>query len=433
MSAPRSLHHHGAFPSISSTLSLLEERESESEKRSGVLVQSEDEDSLSAEGTVISHPPARKSSFEMLKAMDGETRRRPVLNLSMSTSSPQLRTLAELAHVPASPISMISTHSMAHKSSLVSLVPSVSSPLAQNSVLLPPIALEEDVVPSSSRWSMDSTDPDAGRHRPSVSAPATPPSPPKPKRSRLLSFISRGRAGSLGMRNDSVPPTPTLAEHTGLGLMSPTDTVMGPPSASVLSLALSSRRASRSGTYPPPLSLSTSTSTMSTASSASTLPTPADSQSDVTLDPFCPASPTFAPSSYLPGPAAEPDSFVDLEDSEPEKPTLPLPSPGEPTASFFLPEAPPKNFLSALARRRLRRRKKKLVITCLGEPQLPEGAVNAELAASRRERDLRRRQESIMHWCESFGPVRRFERKNDGSLHVHWRDWEVADMVSAFF
>ena len=35
-----------------------------------------------------------------------------------------------------------------------------------------------------------------------------------------------------------------------------------------------------------------------------------------------------------------------------------------------------------------------------------------------------------MRWCESFGPVRRVERKPDGSLHVHWKDWQVADMVS---
>lgn len=170
---------------------------------------------------------------------------------------------------------------------------------------------------------------------------------------------------------------------------------------------------------------------MSTASSVSTLPTPADSQPDITLDPFCPASPTFAPASYLPDPpAAEPESFVDFDDDESEKPTLPPPSPSEPTASFFLPEAPPTNFLSALARRRrMRRRKKKLVVTCLSTEPLPEGEANAELAAFRRERDLRRKHEAVMRWCETFGEVRRFERKPDGSLHVYWRDWEVADMV----
>ena len=48
-----------------------------------------------------------------------------------------------------------------------------------------------------------------------------------------------------------------------------------------------------------------------------------------------------------------------------------------------------------------------------------------------REMEQRRRVQNVVKWCESFGPVRRIEKKEDGSLHVYWKDWEVADMVSA--
>lgn len=417
MGAPRSLHTHGAFPSISSTLSLLEERETEAAKRSGVLVHPDEAGGRALRDSAVLLPAsARKDSVESLKVPEFAPRHaRPTLNLATSVSSPQLRALADLAGVPASPISVKSTHSVAHKPSLVSLTPSVSSPLASSSILLPPTPLEEE-LPSSSRWSMDSVDPDAGR--PIIASPSTPPSPPAKKRSRLLSFISRGRAGSLTKR-DGMPSVDAD------GLLTPQDTVPPTPSSpSVNSVALSSRRTSRSGSYPPPpMSLSTSAST---ASMASTLPTPADSQPDIALDPFCPASPTFAPASFLPD--ADADDFLEMGDgSPPPRAPLPLPAPDAPPAAFVAapasaPAQPSGNPLLALARRKLRRRKKKLVVT-LDAPALGP----AEDAGAVREQ--RRRQDGVVRWCEDLGGVRRIERKQDGSLHVYWRDADVVDMV----
>ena len=45
--------------------------------------------------------------------------------------------------------------------------------------------------------------------------------------------------------------------------------------------------------------------------------------------------------------------------------------------------------------------------------------------------EQQRRVQNVVRWCESFGPVKKVETKEDGSLHVYWKDWEVADMVSA--
>ena len=50
-----------------------------------------------------------------------------------------------------------------------------------------------------------------------------------------------------------------------------------------------------------------------------------------------------------------------------------------------------------------------------------------------RQAEQQRRVQNVVRWCESFGPVRKIETKEDGSLHVYWKDWEVADMVSASF
>ena len=82
----------------------------------------------------------------------------------------------------------------------------------------------------------------------------------------------------------------------------------------------------------------------------------------------------------------------------------------------------------------MRRRKKKLVITSIPTQVFedPEDEAEARIAAQRRQREEKRRYECIVQWCENFGVVRRFERKDDGSIHVYWRDWEVADTVSTF-
>lgn len=46
-----------------------------------------------------------------------------------------------------------------------------------------------------------------------------------------------------------------------------------------------------------------------------------------------------------------------------------------------------------------------------------------------RQQEQQRRVQNVVKWCESFGTLRKIETKDDGSLHVYWKDWEVADMV----
>ena len=41
-----------------------------------------------------------------------------------------------------------------------------------------------------------------------------------------------------------------------------------------------------------------------------------------------------------------------------------------------------------------------------------------------------RRFNAVVDWCKKFGEVRRVERKDNGTVHIHWKEWEVADMVS---
>ncbi|PCH45098.1 hypothetical protein WOLCODRAFT_155105, partial [Wolfiporia cocos MD-104 SS10] len=64
-----------------------------------------------------------------------------------------------------------------------------------------------------------------------------------------------------------------------------------------------------------------------------------------------------------------------------------------------------------------RRRKKKLVIAGV---LAGAGAGAAEQA---------RRYENVVRWCRGFGETRKIERREDGSLHVYWKEWEVADRV----
>lgn len=60
----------------------------------------------------------------------------------------------------------------------------------------------------------------------------------------------------------------------------------------------------------------------------------------------------------------------------------------------------------------------------------PGDQAPSDLDTERRQRERKKRYENVVHWCENFGALRKIERKEDGSLHVYWRDWEVADMVS---
>ena len=57
-----------------------------------------------------------------------------------------------------------------------------------------------------------------------------------------------------------------------------------------------------------------------------------------------------------------------------------------------------------------------------------------EIDAAVRERwaaQHKQQYDGIVRWCERFGQLKRMEWRGDGSLHVHWKEREVADTVSA--
>ena len=58
----------------------------------------------------------------------------------------------------------------------------------------------------------------------------------------------------------------------------------------------------------------------------------------------------------------------------------------------------------------MRRRKKKLVIFANSEVSPVPSEGRAQIEAQRREKEVKKRCDNIVKWCESFGPVRRVER-----------------------
>ncbi|KAH9940709.1 hypothetical protein B0H21DRAFT_655472, partial [Amylocystis lapponica] len=115
----------------------------------------------------------------------------------------------------------------------------------------------------------------------------------------------------------------------------------------------------------------------------------------------------------------------------PPEPTLPLPSPSMPSPSFLTPQRPQSFFSSLALKRCVRRRGKKLVITGVDAGELlgPAAQAMGELAQERSKRESELRYQNVVRWCESFGAIRKVDRRLDGSIHVYWREWEVADMV----
>ncbi|KAI0691866.1 hypothetical protein BC835DRAFT_1359611, partial [Cytidiella melzeri] len=420
-SAPRG-HTHAAFPSISSTLSLLSERDSETAKRSGVIVTSTGSPRASTDTKTLTHLPLRRSSVDALQALasDGSPprKRRPNLTLANSTSTPHLRALAELAQTPASPV-------LSHQPSQASLAASVRSPFESSVNLLPSPSLK----PSASRWSIDSNEPKCVE-RPVLSklvVESAQTSPAKPrKRDRLMSFISRARAGSLGKQSTS--PTrdefaPATPQDTDFGVLS--------SKPSMMSLKTSSRRTSHSVYTSQQISATVSTTSTSSTSDAS-LATPGDSQQDISaLDPFGSASPTFSPVSFMPDMSDNADvSIIDdlYESACIDSGSLSAPAPPPPS---FLP-LKQESLFSTLARKTIRRRKRKVIVTCSpaeSDEYSEEDMGQAHMAAARREREQKLREEALLGWCEGFGVVRRFERKENGNVHVYWRECEVAEMV----
>ena len=41
-----------------------------------------------------------------------------------------------------------------------------------------------------------------------------------------------------------------------------------------------------------------------------------------------------------------------------------------------------------------------------------------------------RRYDVVVDWCTKIGEGRRIERKDDGAVHIYWKDQKVADMVN---
>ncbi|EMD31928.1 hypothetical protein CERSUDRAFT_88559, partial [Gelatoporia subvermispora B] len=362
-------------------------------------------------GSSYTHPPPVR-------------KQRPALpTLMTSTSSPQLRAQYMSTSSSASTVTLIpprpSLSSLSNGSSATVPRPRAATACVPSTCARPALNIEEEDEPQlASRWSLDSI---ASRPAPSSYTPpavadanaSTSGAQPNKgrKRDRLMSLISisRGRSGSLGKA-----PAATAAPSARPSIDARRSTSKEPLFEMVV---------------PPGISASSSVS-----SSVSSLITPADSPRTPSSDPFSPTSESFFPDEHDMG-SSKNTSFVDMTVDErstpPPEPTLPLPSPGTPTASFLFPTRPPSLF-SAL--KRTKRRARKLVIS--GAP-LSEGVETAafskahlsDLDLAHRKAEQKRRYENAIKWCENFGPLRKVERKDDGSLHVYWKDREVADTV----
>ncbi|OSX63267.1 hypothetical protein POSPLADRAFT_1045644 [Postia placenta MAD-698-R-SB12] len=446
-SRPQVPQRHATFPSISSTLENLGERTSPTEKRSGMYVA---DPSMAADGA-----PRMRSASASIGRSNGETikpvlaggsqspqrKQRPTLpTLSTSSSSPQLRTFPGLASASTASSSYMSSESP------VTLVgsPIVKAPAALEA--FPSDSLDDEAAQPSSRWSLDSV---ASRPAPSSVRTPAEPTGTQPqasagrKRDRLLSFITRGRSGSLG-KAPALPNSPPPPPQDVLDIRCPEpsfEMVTPRPSLSVQSPLQA----------PSAISVAASSSSSSSAgSSRSSLPTPAEPMPPRLppkfSDPFASApdtepfilrrsvshrysgAPSLLPPFELP-PRSE-DADYDrppTPSSPPLEPTLPPPSPGTPSPSFYLPPRQDSSFLSSLGIKRVKRRQKKLVISNV-QPTWRDDNPN-EPEQERRERVRKQRYENVVLWCKSFGEIRKLECKPDGSVHVYYREWEVADMV----
>ena len=457
-------HRHGNYPSISSTLSLLEERESETEKRAGVYVTDEGEDDMDRP---VPRPMGRGRSSSATVAATGPVplsssprrRQRPTLSaLSTSASSPQLRRLAELATIPSPSFSVASTL-LPSPMSVATVVPEADVAPGEAITVEEPAkarAAEAELAPVS-RWSIDSV-----ASRPHISQMALDdasslPASKSRKRDRFLSLISgRGRSSSF---TKPLPPPNTPRGSSDVLDIRRIDSPESSTASSRPSFSMS------------PMAPSLSSSNSSNGSTISMLATPVDASHDFT-DPFAVGSPSCVPDDAVDGspvfaanPYLQPESPLLLADQPatspspppqmapepltlqiperalspdlpPPEPTLPLPSPSTPSPSFLVPSPRPQSFFASITGRQ-RRRRKKLVIS--GAPlELTQSRASSSVSAASAQDDLRLRQveqrrrvQNVVRWCESFGPVRKIETKEDGSLHVYWKDWEVADMVSA--
>lgn len=404
---------HATFSSISSTLSILGERETKDEKRSAVYVDEAPEFGPHYDAGPSYSGSARSSSDSTrARSQSGlQKKQRPVLPmLATSTSSPQLRTLAILAATPTS-TSLSTPPPLAEAHEAADLVGSSSVPVTQIST---PTELEKPLV---SRWSLDSV-----ASRPSREAfqatPTTPAVEEIPKRSRFMSFISRSRAGSVSKSAtpvgtpDETPstPRPSTSREGLFGMVSPTRPSFTLPlqSPPIAAASAPEMPAANSASLKSLASIDRS----SPALTGAFAPYPKPAEETLRMDqPFAKAH------NPLPSPPPSP----------PPLPTLPAPSPSEPSPSFLAPYQP-QGFFAALKRRP--RRAKKMVISGVSNgPRTRNSIEYSEEFAPRWVREQKMRYDNVVQWCESFGRVKKIQETDDGSLHVYWHKWEVADMV----
>lgn len=374
----------------------------------------------------------------------------PALTLTTSISTPHLRSTVLSSPASSSSGSSLASHTTvgAVRGSVKEAATSVSDQTCGG--------CEASSSQPTSRWSMDSvaSRPTAVSFHPMGDTPATVPGTPQTptsgrKRDRLMSFITRGRSGSLGKslppipnsvnpgQDNTVPlPRPSVSREPSFVILSPRPSLSAPPAPSPYAPAMATPTATM---------LSTSSSDSSITSSASSLQTPVSLEMHRHALPgkhgdlYAPDSSAFMPEAYaasmaqgagdslLPPFEYDQDAYQHSTPppSPPPEPTLPLPSPGTPTASFLVsPQQRSQSFFALPFMKGSKRRDKKLVIT----------GVPLEDADDGRETDWkttekRRRYGNVVRWCEGFGEVRKIERKPDGTLHVFWRDWESADMV----
>lgn len=477
---------HATYPSISSTLSLLEERETEVDKRSAVYVTDSDSEPQFQPGCVP-RPMGRGRSCSAtvprsgdlggplsISSSPGRKQRPPLPALLTSASSPQLRRLAELATTPSPSFSSLRSPLLPSPMSDMTLTPETEVVTPGEAITLSPEnPVEEGAAEPglASRWSLDSVASRPRINQMALDDASSSPASKTKKRDRLLSLIS-GRTRSGSVTKPQPPPNTPRGSTDVLDIryIDSRDT----PSPS-------SRSSSRpSFTMPPKISMAPSlaSSDSSTASTASTLATPIESAHPTLSDPFHLDGPScmqeqveeeeeednlvFADNPYLepdypyhhafpstslphPPPHDLPQAYheslkLQIPDrpmspaEPPPQPTLPLPSPSTPSPSFLVPSPRPQSFFASITGRQ-RRRKKKLVIS--GAPlelNLSRSSSSVSNAQSsddyhHRQAEQQRRVQNVVKWCESFGPVRKIETKEDGSLHVYWKDWEVADMV----
>ncbi|KAH9941271.1 uncharacterized protein BXZ73DRAFT_88418 [Epithele typhae] len=422
---------HATYPSISSTLSLLEERESEAEKRTAVYLTDPVQD------IPVPKPTGRlRSSSATAGCPDSRpmcsspTRKdRPSLpSLSTSASSPQLRHLAELASMPSPSFSVAAMLLPSPMCAATAVELGQSPPIApQNS------AAEGESEPAS-RWSIDSVASHPRITQVSLDDASSFPASKAKKRDRFLSLIA-GRSRTTSISKPLPPPNTPRGSSDVLDIRR-VDSHDG-------SSSTSSRP---SFTMPTKISITPSlvSSDSSTGSTVSMLSTPVDRLAD-SFDPFAVTSPSCVPEDLSvdvppspprtraappPLPALHEPLHLDIPErpmspGSPPRPTLPLPSPSTPSPSFLVPAPRPQSFFASLTGRQ-RRRKKKLVISGTPLDMHSSRSVSSMSASLSDDRHLQAEQRRRVH---NLWAVRKIETKDDGSLHVYWKDWETADMV----